>query len=439
MIRILTLLGGVLTLFASIGPFDTRPAAAATGNVLVYSGEGALDEGYTQFGTATGKTVTTLAVLPPDLTVYDCVILPINGTSGPAFSTPSTAALVAYVNNGGRVIAEAERMQFPGAIAAMNGLAAAMASGLSVVAADIDPDFIVTTSIDSSPFTAGVSSIRYAASSGVAVMVGSNAQSLVRSSISGTNPGTTIVGIDKIGTGVFALFGDSNILSDNSGGGYASNDNGVLAANLCGKVSFCPQDPTAKLTAVVDGNAFKTVQDAYDAATDGAVIGIFSNTTENVVLGGDKTLKITQCTTARITAADNSLPVWTVASTGKLTIIGPDAENGSIGWLVESDGHDIKGVRATGASQVGIEITGDNNSVSFNSVSGSPLGVKIEGTGNDVRGGTVSDNGTGVESSAAAEQQPLPRRQSAQQHRPRHRGRGAWQYPRRQPGQRKHR
>jgi parallel beta-helix repeat protein len=69
---------------------------------------------------------------------------------------------------------------------------------------------------------------------------------------------------------------------------------------------------------------------------------------------------------------------------------------------VGTDGHGLKSVRATGASEVGIKITGDNNNVSFNSVSGSPLGVKIEGTGNDVRGGTVSENGTGVEFSATA-------------------------------------
>jgi parallel beta-helix repeat protein len=170
----------------------------------------------------------------------------------------------------------------------------------------------------------------------------------------------------------------------------------------------CPEDPEAILTRTVAVEPLgglpmhASLQEAYAAAANDEVIGIFTNTTENVVLDGAKTLKITQCTKARVTASNSSLPVWTVSSTGKLTIIGPDAKDGSIGWLVEGDGHDIKGVRATGASQVGIKITGDNNSVSFNSVSGSPLGVKIEGTGNDVRGGTVSGNSTGVEFSATA-------------------------------------
>lgn len=167
-------------------------------------------------------------------------------------------------------------------------------------------------------------------------------------------------------------------------------------------INGCPEDPHAVCTSMVGAGGLATVQAAYNTAVNDDVICLFANTTENVVLNGAKSLTITQCTTARVTAANNSLPVWTVSSTGKLTIIGPDAEGGSIGWLVEGDGHDIKGVRATGASQVGIKIAGDHNSVSFNSVRGSPLGVKVEGTGNDVRGGTVSGNSTGVEFSATA-------------------------------------
>ena len=65
---------------------------------------------------------------------------------------------------------------------------------------------------------------------------------------------------------------------------------------------------------------------------------MFGNTIENVTLGGAKTLKITQCTSARITAADSSLPVWNITSTGKLTIVGPDSVGGTIGWLVAGNG-----------------------------------------------------------------------------------------------------
>jgi hypothetical protein len=168
----------------------------------------------------------------------------------------------------------------------------------------------------------------------------------------------------------------------------------------------CPEDPKATITMAVDDTGaahgtvpvFTTVQAAYDNAPNGAVIGLFSNTSENVVLGGSKTLKITQCTTARVYALDNSKPVWTLSSTGALTVVSPDAVGGSIGWLIQGDDNDVKSVRSTGASQYGMVITGNDNRVSFNSVTGSPVGVRIEGIGNDVRGGTVSGNyGNGVE------------------------------------------
>ncbi len=135
-------------------------------------------------------------------------------------------------------------------------------------------------------------------------------------------------------------------------------------------VDECPEDPRAVLTKTVNlklpagGNNFHTVQAAYDAAVNNDVIGLFTtncpvpctinSTTENVVLGGSKTLKITQCTVAKVTAADNNLPVWTVSSTGVLTIVGPDAFGGTVGWLITNGPHDIKGVRASGASQFGM-------------------------------------------------------------------------------------
>ena len=121
----------------------------------------------------------------------------------------------------------------------------------------------------------------------------------------------------------------------------------------------CPEDPDAVCTIKVGAGGLATVQAAYDSASDNDVICIFRSTaenggtTENVVLGGSKSLTITQCTVAKVTAANNQLPVWTVSSSGKLTIIGPDASQGSIGWSVTSGGHDIKGVRTSGASQFG--------------------------------------------------------------------------------------
>jgi Right handed beta helix region len=189
-----------------------------------------------------------------------------------------------------------------------------------------------------------------------------------------------------------------------NGSNEINNDFGNYIGPLAGT---CPEDPTARLTRAVDAAGlahggtpvYLTVQAAYNASTNGDVIGIFSNTIENVVLDGDKTLEITQCTAARVTAAVANLPVWKLTGIGKLTIIGPDAAGGTIGWSLDTGGHELRAVRATGASLFGIQI-GQNsfgNSVSFNSVTASPVGVQIDGDSNIVRGGTVSgSSGDGV-------------------------------------------
>jgi hypothetical protein len=173
----------------------------------------------------------------------------------------------------------------------------------------------------------------------------------------------------------------------------------------------CDEDPLRVLTRSVDPTGAThgavpnhlTVQDAYDAASDGEVIGLFGNTIENIILGDAKTLTITQCTLARVTAADSSLPVWNITTTGLLVIIGPDAVGGTIGWRVQSNAHELRGVRATGASQFGILVLGNNNSVSWNSVRDSAVGIRVEGDVTDLRGGTVELNtGDGVQLGATA-------------------------------------
>ncbi len=162
----------------------------------------------------------------------------------------------------------------------------------------------------------------------------------------------------------------------------------------------CPEDPAAVCSCSV-GPQFSTLDLAYHDPTcgfNGATICMFANTVENAKLDGDLTLKITQCTLARMTALDNNAPVVDVTSTGKLTIVGPDTVGGTIGWLVQSSGHELRGLRASGASQYGAWIKGNDNSVAFNTVSGSPVGIRIEGINNDVRGGTISGNsGDGVQ------------------------------------------
>ena len=178
----------------------------------------------------------------------------------------------------------------------------------------------------------------------------------------------------------------------------------------------CKEDPnrTFLQTRTVDKNRpqggpspvnYWSIQDAYnDAASNaGEVIGLYSNTNENLTLGGAKTLTITQCTLARVTGAAGS-PVWDITSTGKLTIIGPDSVGGSIGWRVAGNGgHTLKSIRANGASQYGVLVVSSSNSVSWNDVSGNgttiaDAGIRAQGGSNTLKGGTVSNNkGDGVQ------------------------------------------
>ena len=156
-----------------------------------------------------------------------------------------------------------------------------------------------------------------------------------------------------------------------------------------------------------DPKFYSTVQAAYnDAKASGQseVIGLFANTNENLLLDGSKSLTITQCTVAKVTGAAGS-PVWDITSTGKLTIIGPDAVGGSVGWRVGGGGgHNLKSVRANGAKYQGILITTNGNSVSWNDVSGNgsggatDAGIRVTGSSNTLKGGTVGPNaGDGVQ------------------------------------------
>ncbi|HEY7564100.1 MAG TPA: hypothetical protein VIA81_04175, partial [Acidimicrobiia bacterium] len=215
----------VLTL--TLTGLPTTAGAQVVNSVLVYTGGGVAFgyQGHTAFAAATGKTVVVSDSLPEELPEYDCVILP-----GNVDLSEAQDELVSYVANGGRLIAEANGEAFLSAISAMNGLASALGSSMSVFPAGFDPGPIVTTAIDESPFTAGVTSVTYGYTSGVSVGDG---QGLVRIQ-SGEHP--TFIGAELIGEGLFVLSGDSNVFSDVSGDGYTAQDNGVLASNICDQV-----------------------------------------------------------------------------------------------------------------------------------------------------------------------------------------------------------
>ena len=183
----------------------------------------------------------------------------------------------------------------------------------------------------------------------------------------------------------------------------------VLAATT----ASCPADPNATLTRAVDDTGaghgslpvYTTLQAAYNAARSGDVIGMFSQTIENVTLGGGKSLTITRCTVARITAADSTQPVWNITSNGSLTIIGAEAIGGRIGFRIATNNHVIKSVSSAGSSQYGILVGGSDNVLSVSSVSGGAVGIRVTGDGNDLGpGGAVSgnsDNGVEIGSGAS--------------------------------------
>ena len=178
------------------------------------------------------------------------------------------------------------------------------------------------------------------------------------------------------------------------------------------RVPECPEDVDAVLTRAVDPESDEatligglpthlTLQEAVNHANDGDVIGVYGRSTENVLLSGPNSLTITHCTVAQITAAAG--PVVHITGTGTITIISLDTLGGTIGWRVDTDGHDLKSVRASGASQVGILVVGDHNSISYNSVRSSAVGIRVEGRFNDHRGGTVEGNaGAGVQRTTGA-------------------------------------
>ena len=187
------------------------------------------------------------------------------------------------------------------------------------------------------------------------------------------------------------------------------------------KTPECPEDPNraAMMTRTVmpgqpnggggvpgDPANYQTVQAAYNAAKSAAnanqneVIGLFSKTTENVTLDTwySKSMTITQCTSAQVTAADSSKPVWDITSTKKLLIIGPDSVGGKVGWLIEGQGgHELKSIRSNGASEAGVRILTNGNSVSFNNVASGGIGIDVQGNSNTLKSGTIGPNsGAGV-------------------------------------------
>jgi hypothetical protein len=225
---------GILGLVLMLLGLALNVGVAHAQSILVYTGNGANNLGYTKFGVAAGKPVVSAAVLPPDLSAFDCTILPINSVQ---FSASQQSTFSTYLQGGGTLLALGEWVRSPtighsAANATMNDLASSLGSGLSIVNGESQVGFDTTTSIDAAPLTAGVGSIRYGAASTVSVS-GAGA-SLVRLPVGVVGGGSTFVAAESIGAGVFLLSGDSSIFSDDNDTGYTAQDNATFVGNLCG-------------------------------------------------------------------------------------------------------------------------------------------------------------------------------------------------------------
>src|SRR5262249_41819017 len=112
----------------------------------------------------------------------------------------------------------------------------------------------------------------------------------------------------------------------------------------------CPEDPKAAITKSVTGvagaNTFVDLSSAVAAAVAADVIGMFINTNENVVIKPPFAgLIITQCTLGKVTALDNGAPTIDIQGNNKVTINSLETSGGSVGFLIEGNGHVLKAVR----------------------------------------------------------------------------------------------
>ena len=69
----------------------------------------------------------------------------------------------------------------------------------------------------------------------------------------------------------------------------------------------------------------------------------------------------------------------------------------TIGWLLESGGHELKSIRANNASVAGVTIgsLSNSNKIGWNRIDGNATGIEVAGDSNTLTGGSLTSN-TGV-------------------------------------------
>lgn len=213
----------ILALIAlAVAALVSRPAVADT--VAIYDGFGFDFAPLSAFFTGQGNTVTQLTSGFTSLGGANFVIIQEPTT---ALSTSQLATIDAYVNGGGRLLLNTEYVGYsPAAIAAANSLLASLGSTIVNQSTSSNGGFHDTSDIVANPFTAGVSSINYAATSsltgGTALVFGNPV----------TDLGQEFIAYQAIGAGDVFVIADSNTADNISS--TTTNNNGVLYCNFGG-------------------------------------------------------------------------------------------------------------------------------------------------------------------------------------------------------------
>lgn len=278
-------------------------SAAGASQILVFTGNGAINATFVKFGQATGRTLVSSSTLPSDLSGNFCVLLPANVT---AFDAGQKAQLKSYVTGGGTIIAMAENQVFlggPPAVETMNSLAAHVGVSMRAGTSAIDSDYHSTSYVGASEYTAGVSSIGYAYT---------NSISGAATTLVSTPNGTPFVGVQQVGAGRFVYSGDTNIFSDYIGLHYAADSNTRFVRNLCGDVTppsvtiQTPQeDARYRLGEVVNAAWFCSDGDS-GIATQGFTNGGLTGTMSGLPLETTGVAQQTVTKSFAVTCVDNA-------------------------------------------------------------------------------------------------------------------------------------
>ncbi len=162
---------------------------------------------------------------------------------------------------------------------------------------------------------------------------------------------------------------------------------------------------TVRATAFAGVPNYHTLQAAYNAAkaspnTKDEVIGMFSKTTENVVLDNytAKSMTITQCTSAQITRQRST--GWDAHGQQEAADHRPRLGRRHDRLVdLETGGHELKSIRSNGASVAGVRIKTARTATTSRSTTwrAAAIGIDVLSNSNTLKSGTIGPNsGAGV-------------------------------------------